>query len=88
MAQTQLFVFAVSALLKGESDKNQTPLKSVDTNIERNKNRQNKENDPGLYMFELTVELLTPIWYCARLCFKLLYYLMDPDSHKYLIRNL
>jgi len=48
-------------LLKGESDKNQTPLKSVDTNIERNKNRQNKENDPGLYMFELTVELLTPI---------------------------
>ena len=61
MAQTQLFVFAVSALLKGESDKNQTPLKSVDTNIERNKNRHNKENDPGFHMFELTVGLLVPI---------------------------
>jgi len=60
MAQTQLFVSAVSALLEGESDKSLSPLKSVDT-IERNKKRQNKKNDPGLHMFELTVELLLPI---------------------------
>ncbi|XP_039784642.1 glutamic acid-rich protein-like isoform X3 [Panicum virgatum] len=52
----------VSALLKGESDKNQTPLKSVDTNIERNKNRQNKENDPGSDLFKgESNKLLTPL---------------------------
>jgi len=37
LTQNQLSVFAGSALLKGESFKNLTPLNSVDTNIERNK---------------------------------------------------
>ncbi|XP_039784638.1 glutamic acid-rich protein-like isoform X2 [Panicum virgatum] len=35
-----------STLLKGESDKNLTPLKPVDTNIEINKKMHNKKNDP------------------------------------------
>ena len=61
MAQNQLFVSAGSALLKGESDKKFSPLKSVDKNIERNKNRHNKENDPGLHMFGLTIGLLVPL---------------------------
>ena len=37
MAKTQLSVSAGSDLLKGKSQKNKSPLKSVDTNIERNK---------------------------------------------------
>jgi len=61
MAQNQLFVSAGSTLLKGESDKNLTPLKPVDTNIEINKKTHNKKNDPGLHMFEIRVGLLEPI---------------------------
>ena len=47
MAKTQLSVSAGSDLLKGKGQKNKSPLKSVDTNIEMNKERHNNENDPG-----------------------------------------
>jgi len=37
MAQNQLSVYAGLDLLKGENDKILTPMKSFDSNIERNK---------------------------------------------------
>ena len=47
MAKTQLSVSAGSDLHKGKSQKNKSLLKSVDTNIEMNKERHNNENDLG-----------------------------------------
>ena len=37
---------------------------------------QNKENDPGLNLFGLTIEVFVPILYCASLYYKLLIHLM------------
>ena len=47
MVKTQLSVSAGSDLHKGKSQKNKSLLKSVDINIEINKERHNNENDPG-----------------------------------------